>query len=134
MEQEKNTPDQAMIVASKKHYSEEGLWEKVKNVAKKAGLQVVYLVLVLYYTAIADSTPSAKKGIIYGALGYFILPLDLVPDAIPVVGFSDDLAALLWCVATVASSLTPEIKSQAEAKLTDWFGDIDKSELKGLIK
>lgn len=134
MEQEKNTPDQAMIVASKKHYSEEGLWEKVKNVAKKAGLQVVYLVLVLYYTAIADSTPSAKKGIIYGALGYFILPLDLVPDAIPVVGFSDDLAALLWCVATVSSSLTPEIKSQAEAKLADWFGDIDKSELKGLIK
>ena len=45
MEQEKKMPDQAMIVSSQKHYSEEGLWEKVKSVAKKAGLKVIYLAL-----------------------------------------------------------------------------------------
>lgn len=134
MEQEKKMPDRAMIVSSQKHYSEDGLWEKVKSVAKKAGLKVIYLALVLYYTATAATTPTDKKAIIYGALGYFILPIDLIPDAIPVVGFSDDFAALLWCVATVASCVTPEIKTQAESKLTDWFGNFDKSELKGLLK
>ena len=134
MEQEKKMPDQAMIVSSQKHYSEDGLWEKVKSVAKKAGLKVIYLALVLYYTATAATTPNDKKAIIYGALGYFILPIDLIPDAIPVVGFSDDFAALLWCAATVASCFTPEIKTQTESKLTDWFGNFDKSELKGLLK
>ena len=134
MEEEKKIPDQVMIVSSQKHYSEEGLWDKVKNVAKKAGLKVIYLALVLYYTATASTTPSEKKAIIYGALGYFILPIDLIPDAIPVVGFSDDFAALLWCAATVAACVTPEIKSLAENKLSDWFGDFDRSELKGLLK
>ena len=61
MEQEKKMPDQAMIVSSQKHYSEEGLWEKVKSVAKKAGLKVIYLALVLYYTATAATTAKAKK-------------------------------------------------------------------------
>lgn len=131
---EQKVPDQKMIESSQKHYSEEGLWDKVKNVAKKAGIKVIYLALVLYYTATSDSTPGSKKGIIYGALGYFILPIDLIPDAIPVVGFSDDLAALIACVAAVAVCITPEIKQQAKDKLRDWFGDYDESEVEGLIK
>lgn len=129
-----NTPDQKMIEDSKKHYSEDGLWEKIMNFAKKAGIKVIYLVLVLYYTASAETTSISNKGIIYGALGYFILPIDLIPDAIPVVGFSDDLAALVACVAVVASCITPEIKKKAEDKLTEWFGDYDKSEIDDLIK
>lgn len=129
---EQKVPDQKMIESSQKHYSEDGLWDKVKSVAKNAGIKVIYLALVLYYTATADSTPAGKKGIIYGALGYFILPIDLIPDAIPVVGFSDDLAALIACVAAVATCITPEIKQQAKDKLRDWFGDFDESELEGL--
>lgn len=130
---ENNTPDQRMIEDSQKHYNEDGFWDKVKKYAKKAGLKVIYLALVLYYTANAETTSLSKKGIIYGALGYFILPIDLIPDAIPVVGFSDDLAALVACVAAVASCITPEIKNQAEGKLTAWFGDYDKSEISGLV-
>ncbi|MCR5395121.1 MAG: DUF1232 domain-containing protein [Bacteroidales bacterium] len=126
---ENKVPDQQMIIASQKHYSEEGLWDKVKSVAKKAGIKVIYLALLLYYTATAESTPTAKKGIIYGALGYFILPIDLIPDVIPVAGFSDDLAALLACAAAVASCITPEIKQQAKDKLTEWFGEFDESQL-----
>lgn len=126
-------PDQRMIEDSQKHYNEDGFWDKIKKYAKKAGLKVIYLALVLYYTANAETTSLSKKGIIYGALGYFILPIDLIPDAIPVVGFSDDLAALVACVAAVASCITPEIKNQAEGKLTAWFGDYDKSEISGLV-
>lgn len=130
---ENNTPDLRMIEDSQKHYNEDGFWDKIKKYAKKAGLKVIYLALVLYYTANAETTSLSKKGIIYGALGYFILPIDLIPDAIPVVGFSDDLAALVGCVAAVASCITPEIKNQAEGKLTAWFGDYDKSEISGLV-
>lgn len=131
---EQKIPDQKTIEDSQKHYSEEGFFDKIKNFAKKAGLKVIYLALVLYYIAQSETTPSSKKAIIYGTLGYFILPLDLIPDAIPVVGFSDDLAALVACIAAVASCITPEIKKQAEDKLTDLFGDYDHSELDDFIK
>jgi len=126
---EQKQPTKEMILASQKHYSSDGFWTKVKEVAKKAGTKVIYAALVLYYTATADSTPMAKKSIIYGALGYFILPIDLIPDVIPVVGFSDDLAALIAAATAVSSSITPAIKEEAKAKLEDWFGTVDKKDL-----
>lgn len=118
----------------KSNYSESGFWTKLKKFAKKAGLKVVYLALVLYYVAKSEATPLGAKGVIYGALGYFILPIDLIPDGIPVVGFSDDLAALSLAIVAVAANITPAIKAQAKAKLADWFGDFDESEIAGLIK
>lgn len=131
---EQKQPNEETLLESQKHYSDDGLWDKMKSVFKKAGIKVIYLALVLYYTVNAESTPTAKKGIIYGALGYFILPIDLIPDAIPIAGFSDDLAALVACVAAVSMCITPEIKAQAETKLKDWFGEFDQKEIKGLIK
>ena len=62
---------------------------------------------------------------ILGALGYFILPIDLIPDFIPVAGYTDDLAALVWGVYCVIKSITPEVKAQAAEKLHEWFGDFD---------
>lgn len=130
---EQNFPDQRMIEDSQKHYNEDGFWSKIAKFAKKAGLKVIYLAFVLYYTAQAETTSMTKKGIIYGALGYFVLPFDLIPDGIPIVGFTDDLAALVGCVAAVATCITPEIKRQAENKLADWFGDYDKTQIEGLV-
>ena len=131
---EENTPDEKQLQKSEKHYSEDGLWEKIVKVTKKAGIKVVYLTLILYYTATAPTTPMKQKGIIYGALGYFILPFDLIPDAIPVVGYSDDLAALIACVSVVITCITPEIIKKAQDKLHDWFGDYDKKDIEGLVK
>ena len=116
------------------NYSESGFWAKLRNFAKKAGLKVVYLALVLYYVAHASTTSTGAKGVIYGALGYFILPIDLVPDGIPVVGFSDDLAALTFAIAAVASSVTPEIKAMAKAKLSEWFGNYDETEIADFVR
>lgn len=128
------TPDEKQLQESQKHYSEEKMWKKILKVAKKAGIKVVYLALILYYTATASTTPPKQKGMIFGALGYFILPIDLIPDAVPVVGYSDDLAALLTCVGIVISHITPEITQKAENKLHEWFGDYDKEDIKGLVK
>ena len=76
-------------------FNERGFWNKVKKVAIKAGAKLIYVALILYYE-LTDPTVSVKgKSIIIGALGYFILPVDLIPDAIPVAGYTDDLAALM---------------------------------------
>lgn len=112
-----------------KHYSEEGLGSKIAKVAKKAGIKVIYLALLLYYVLKNPSVTKADKGKIWGALGYFILPIDLIPDFLPIAGYTDDLAALVWAFYSVAKNVTPEIKAQAEGKLHDWFGDYDEADI-----
>ena len=111
------------------YYSESDRWSKIKSVAKKAGVKVIYAALLLYYVLDSPDVSKADKAKIYGALGYFILPIDLIPDVIPVVGYSDDLAALLWALHAVWSNVTPEIKAKAMYKLQEWFGYVEEVEL-----
>ena len=111
------------------HYNESDLWSKIKSVAKKAGVKVIYAALLLYYVLDSPDVSKADKAKIYGALGYFILPLDLIPDFTPVIGYSDDLAALLWALHAVWSNVTPEIKAKAMNKLQEWFGNVGEVEL-----
>lgn len=106
-----------------KYYTRGALWDKIAAVSKKAGAKVIRMVLLLYYAATDPAMPIVDKAKIYGALGYFILPLDLVPDMTPVLGFSDDMAALLWAFKSVASHITPETQHKADRKLGEWFGN-----------
>lgn len=103
------------------HYNEPGLWKKIATVARRAGSKVIYPVLLLYYVLQDENTPLKHKAMIIGALGYFILPIDIIPDILPILGFTDDLAALAACVKALVSSITPEIKEKAKRKLSDWF-------------
>ena len=108
-----------------RHYDDHSLWSKIKSAAAKAGRKVIYNVLLLYYMLTDATIPLRHKRLIIGVLGYFILPIDLVPDFIPIAGYTDDLAALTWGVYCVIKSITPEVKAQAAAKLHEWFGDFD---------
>ena len=110
-------------------FSESDLLKKIGKAARKAGIKVIYLVLILYYVLNNPNVTKADKGKIYGALGYFILPVDLIPDFVPVAGYTDDLAALVWALHAVIKNVTPEIKRQAKDKLHKWFGDYDESEI-----
>ena len=60
---------------------------------------------------------------IYGALGYFILPLDLIPDAVPGLGYTDDFAAISALLKLTWDNISDETIDKARAKIRDWFGD-----------
>ena len=117
----------------RRYFDESKLWRKLKRVARKAGIKVVYAALILYYMTLSDKVPTIEKVKIYGTLGYFILPADLIPDAIVALGYTDDLAALAWAIWSLRSYLTDDIRQQAEAKLTEWFGHVDHTEIAGLL-
>lgn len=115
---------------SGQNYSDDKFWDKLKKFAKKAGSSVVYAVLLLYYTLQKPEVPAKAKTIIIGALGYFILPLDLIPDVTVGVGYTDDLGALGVALLQVAMYIDEDIKNKAKEKLKDWFGDhVDTSDI-----
>ena len=77
---------------------------------------------------------ATDKSKIYGALGYFILPTDFVLDFIPMMGYTDDMAALLWALHTVMNNLTPEITQQAKEKLSELMGKIDEKQIEDITE
>jgi uncharacterized membrane protein YkvA (DUF1232 family) len=95
---------------------------KLRASAVRAGREVVEKSLWLYYAAQAPATPAWAKSVIYGALAYFVLPVDAIPDALPGVGFSDDFWTITAAVASVALFIDDEVKARTERKLADWFG------------
>lgn len=117
-----------------KHFSDEKFWEKVKKYGKKAGSSIVYAVLLLYFTLQKPDVPVAAKATIIGALGYFIFPLDLIPDLTPGLGYTDDLGALGVALFQVAIYIDQDVKDKAKEKLRDWFGDdVDTSDIDSKI-
>jgi uncharacterized membrane protein YkvA (DUF1232 family) len=103
-------------------YSDQGFWKKLGRFAVKAGREVVEQALVLYYLIQDDDVPARPKAIAIGALGYFILPFDVIPDILPGVGFTDDLAVIGTAMWQLASHITDEHRARARAKLVEWFG------------
>ena len=110
-------------------YSEAAFWKKLRRAAGKAGSKAVYYALVLFYTLIDPNTPAKYKAVIAGALGYLILPLDILPDFLPFAGYADDWAALIAAVSYVLSAITERSKARAKEKLTAWFPNASASDL-----
>ena len=105
-------------------YSEKNFWEKLKRQALRAGRPVVEKALQLFYALKSPRTPKWAKTVIIGALAYFIIPTDAIPDFIPVAGYSDDLGALAAAIATVQVYINDDVRKAARAKLKEvvWEG------------
>lgn len=104
------------------YYSENKFWEKIGKVARKVGATVMRPVFLLYYLLQDKNTPVLHKAYIAGALGYFILPIDLIPDTLlPLIGFTDDLAVLKLVLSLVKDSITPAVKNRADQKISELF-------------
>ena len=105
------------------YYSDNRFWKKVERVAKKVGATVLLPVFTLYYMLQDDKVSLQHEAYIVGALGYFILPIDLIPDGIlPVIGFTDDIAVMTLVLKLVKDSITPEIKARANARVSEITG------------
>lgn len=111
-----------------KHYNKRKMFDKIKSVFKKAGIKTIYMVLLLYYTLNSPEISKTEKIKIYGALGYFILPTDVISDFIPITGYTDDATILLWTLYSVWKNITPEIKKRTKDKLKEWFDKYEDKE------
>jgi len=107
--------------------------EKISRIAKRAGAKLVYAALILFYTLQSDKVSAKDKAIIIGALGYMISPLDVVPDAVPIVGLTDDMAVLLYVLKKIWVDVEPEIKEKAKEKLAKWFYEDEIKEIDDLF-
>lgn len=103
-------------------YTDESFWEKVKKFALQAGKEVIEKALWLYYAAQQPGTPVWAKTIIYGALAYFISPIDAIPDITPIVGYTDDLGAIAAAIGMVSMHIDDNVRTNAKNKLEEWFG------------
>jgi uncharacterized membrane protein YkvA (DUF1232 family) len=103
------------------HFSAEEFWRAVTKHARQAGKQVIERALILYYSSQSAGTPITAKLAIYGALGYFVSPIDAIPDIIPVTGYADDLGVLSIALKSLSGHITSAILAQAEGKRKNWF-------------
>ena len=115
-------------------FSKTAFVEKISRIAKRAGAKLVYAALILYYTLQSDSVSVKDKAIIIGALGYLISPLDVVPDAIPIVGLGDDLGVLVYVLQKVWGNVSDDVKTKARERLSKWFDDDEIEEIDGLFE
>ena len=107
------------IPSYESHYDDNKFWEKVRNIAKKVGETVLRPVLTLYYILEDGKINMKNKALIIGALGYFILPIDIIPDFIAVLGYTDDLAVIFILLKQLQECNTPEIQKKVETKLNE---------------
>lgn len=115
------------------YFSPNEFLEKIARVAKRAGAKFVYASLILYYTLQSPNVSKRDKALIIGALGYMISPLDVLPDAYPIVGLSDDMAVLIFVLHKVWNNVDPDIQHKAKERLNSWFDEDELQEASRLF-
>ena len=105
-----------------KSFSQKGFFDKLATSAVQAGRELVEQGVTLYYTWDDSDTPMGAKLTIMGALGYFISPLDFIPDLTPILGYTDDATVIAMALATVASHIKPVHREKAKAAVKEYLG------------
>ena len=107
-----SAPSNEVALVRERDRVRRGFWSKVKRVA--AQLPFVEDLLTAYYCALDRDTPREVQAALIGALAYFILPFDIIPDVLPVIGYTDDAAVLAAAIRLVAKHIRPEHREAAQ--------------------
>lgn len=99
----------------------EDFWQKLSRFGYRAGSEIVEKALWLFYAARRPETPVWARSVIVGALAYFVLPTDAIPDFVPGIGYTDDLSVLATAVGAVALFINDDVKRKTEEVLQKWF-------------
>ena len=103
-----------------------GFWSTLKKAARR--IPFIEDVVAAYFVALDPKVPFKSRAIIIGALAYFVLPIDAVPDVLMLIGFGDDIAVLTMAIAAIRSNMTEEHYEKARAALAD--SDLTDDEIK----
>lgn len=99
------------VFAANQRRVREGFWRKFKRVATR--LPFANDLAAAWFCAIDPVTPLRVRATLFGALAYFVMPFDVVPDVLAMVGFTDDASVLFAALTVVAAHIKPEHRSQA---------------------
>lgn len=113
----------------RRFFSPARFFGKLARFGKTLGTKTVYTALLLYYAYERKDTPAWAKRTVLGALGYLIMPLDISPDLIPILGYTDDVGVLTIALGTVAVYVNAEVKTKAREKMNRWFPRVDNDEV-----
>jgi len=102
-------------------FSEASLFGKLVGHAAAAGREVVEKVLWLWFASRRSDLPVWARTTVYGALAYFVLPSDAIPDLLPGLGYTDDLGVLSWALVTIASYVDADVKRRTGELLSRLF-------------
>lgn len=97
-------------------------WRKLRGMVAIAGRKTLFSSLVLFNCLKDRDTPAWARGVIVGALGYLILPTDLIPDMLPGAGYGDDWSTIVVALGTVAAYIKETHKLRAKQQLDKLFG------------
>ena len=111
-----------LIEGQEKHYSDKKFLNKLKNFGGGLGYKVMQAAATLFVALRSPDMPKANKLIVLGALGYFILPLDIIADFLPLVGLTDDAFVILTALSKVYMSITDDMKLEAKNMVDTKFG------------
>lgn len=99
----------------------DGFWPKLRRVARR--LPFLNELLAAYYCTLDPKTPLQAKAVLMGALAYFVLPIDVIPDFIAGFGFTDDATVLYAAIRSVAGHIRDEHRARAKQMLDRALAD-----------
>jgi uncharacterized membrane protein YkvA (DUF1232 family) len=101
--------------------TEKAFWQKLRRHARN--LPFVDQLLAAYYCAVDPATPLRARAVLYGAIAYFILPVDLIPDWIVGLGFTDDAAVLAAAVRSILPHISDRHRDRARRAIERLAGE-----------
>ena len=105
------------------HEKIHALIKRIQPWALKAGRRASRPILQFYYVLADEKNSTLDRALIYAAIAYTIMPMDLIPSAVyKMLGIVDDGVAVLSVYKKVKKNITPEISAMVESTLNEWFG------------